>query len=314
MSWLNADESRRAGKATPAPGRSILDTRPAADFVAGHVPGAASIPLEELKARSHELPPSSTPLDIVDDEASRIQAAATILRGRGHDVRALRCSAQSLTQRGPSRMRLWRPNAFLVECLDRISAADDGDRPGRPSCRRALDVACGAGRDAVYLAMRGFDVEAIDILPEAIERAVDLAARHHVTLRARVCDVRQIVLPAGAYDLISVMRFLHRPLWPRLRQALAPGGYLICEAYHMTNLRTGLPPRKRQHLVDSGELVAAMQGLEVLVVADPVKHDGRALSRLLARRPSTSADANRALAAHRDADTAQERPGVAVDL
>jgi SAM-dependent methyltransferase len=274
-----ADEWVGASSALPP----LLDIRPSADFVAGHVPGAASIPLEELAARSHELPPSHEPLRIMDGDATRITAAAEYLARRGRRVLVQTFEAAQLVQTGLSHARLWRPTRFLAESLERIGALDASHAPSGGKSRRAVDVACGAGRDAVHLALQGYLVDAIDILPDALQRVADLAVRNGCHVQTICQDLhRQPTLAAGAYDLIVVVRFLHRPLLAALRRALAPGGWIVYETFHADNRRTGRPPIRADHLVQTGELAGAFAGMHIVVANDAVVCSGRVFSQLLA--------------------------------
>ena len=261
----------------------LLDVRAEADFLAGHLQGAASIPLEELPARTHELPAASAPLRVADADPTRAARAADFLRTRGHPVDLVPWEPLLAVELGRPRAMLWRPNPFLVEALARI----ESQLTGRPSsARRAMDVACGTGRDAVYLAMQGYNVLAIDLLPDALERAADLARRCGVGVHALAMDVeRGPTLPAGQFDLVSVFRFLHRPLFPLLREAVSPGGYLIYETFHDRNLATGRHPQNAAHLLKTGELAEAFAGFDILIARDAVEREGRFFSSLLARKP-----------------------------
>src|SRR4029079_9234257 len=93
----------------------------------------------------------------------------------------------------------------------------------------AADLAAGAGREAVFLALAGFTVEAWDEAPEALARASDHARREGVPLATRIADLeaRSFTLPASSYALVTCFRFLHRPLFPVMAAALAPGGHLV---------------------------------------------------------------------------------------
>jgi SAM-dependent methyltransferase len=154
--------------------------------------------------------------------------------------------------------------------------------------RRALDVACGSGRDAVYLALEGWDVEATDVLPDALGRAEDLARRSGVSIRTFVRDLEcQSMLPQSRYDLVTVFRFLHRGLFPALRDAVASGGFIAYETFHERNRETGRRPCSPQHLLASGELGKAFDGWEILLARDAVEQDGRYYSSLLARKPTS---------------------------
>ena len=258
-----------------------LDVRPEADFLAGHLPGSASIPLEELASRVHELPREQEAIQVVDSDAGRAQRAMTFLRGRGHEISSMDLRADLLTERGPARVRLWRPNEFLLEALSLIGAPDAGN-----PARRALDVACGCGRDAVHLATRGYEVEAIDVLPDALARASDLAARSGVRVTTICCDLeKEPSLSEDRYHLVSVFRFLHRPLLPALARAVAPGGWIVYETFHEKTRRTARRPANPAHLLRTGELQRAFTGFEIAIARDAVERDGRFFSSLVARRP-----------------------------
>jgi len=268
----------------------ILDVRAEASFAAGHAPGAVNIPLEQLAQRVHELPPKGSTVILFDEDSPRLHQAAAALRSRGYPVAEASLSPGDLPEQGPSRAKLWQPNPFLVEALDRIQAMDRiqalgaaGAPPGR-----ALDLACGAGRDAAYLAMRGYQVDAIDVLPDALKRAGDLAARCGVHLNLILQDLkRHPVLPAGGYGLVAVFRFLHRPALPSIGQSVAPGGFIVYETFHWRDPRQGGKPLKPSHALQDGELAAAFDGFEPLIARDGLQRDGRCLCQLLARRKAS---------------------------
>lgn len=256
---------------------ALIDLRPEGEFLAGHFPGAASFPCEELPGRSHELPPSDRPLHVMDLNADRAQKGADWLRRRGHQVDVIPFDPSRLTEAGPGRVRLWQPNPFLVEVMARIGV------PARGA--GALDIACGSGRDAVHLALAGWQVLAIDLLPDALERAHNLARRSGVEIATMQWDLEaDAKLPEGQVDLITVFRYLHRPLFSALREAVRSGGHIVYETFHRRTLETGRPPHNPAHVLESGELARAFDGFEIIIACDGVERDGRYLSSLLARR------------------------------
>jgi tellurite methyltransferase len=257
----------------------LIDVRAQESFVAAHAPGSASIPLEELADRSHELPMQGTALRVMDGDAERARRAAQILQTRGHPVTIVPLDQAALTETGEQYARLWQPNEFLLEALAQIK------QPASASLR-ALDVACGSGRDAVYLALQGYQVEAIDVLPDALAKATDLARRCGVTLTTRVVDLeRDQQLPRERYDPVVVFRYLQRSLFAALADAVKPGGYIIYETFHERNLLTNKKPRNPSHLLKDGELCAAFGGFQILIHRDGVERQGRVFSSLLARKP-----------------------------
>jgi tellurite methyltransferase len=258
---------------------ALLDVRAEADFQIAHAPDAANIPLEQLAASSHELPSASKPLRVTDADPTRAVAASEILARRGHRVEAISLASLDLSATGPATVRLWSPNPFLIEAFHRSTISQGA---------RALDVACGSGRDAVWLALQGMRVDAIDHLPDALQRAESLGRRNRVPINAIQKDVEaDPTLPTG-YDLVCVFRYLHRPLWPAIRNAVTIGGHIIYETFHSRTREAGGRPSSPDHLLETGELAAAFDGFDILISRDAVERDGRYFSSLLARRNAGS--------------------------
>jgi SAM-dependent methyltransferase len=150
---------------------------------------------------------------------------------------------------------------------------------------RALDLASGAGRDAVFLALNGWRSEAWDHDPEALERAIALAEGEGVPLATQVMELVEAELPEspGRWDVIVVVRFLHRPLMPWIERSLAPGGVLVYETFRTGQERYGRPKNPR-FLLEPGELRTAFPALEPEHYEEVEPEGGPVLARLLARR------------------------------
>ena len=158
---------------------------------------------------------------------------------------------------------------------------------------RALDVACGDGRNALYLAQLGYMVDAIDVSDVAID-ALRRATQERglaMTIAPRVVDLEREPLPAGPYDVIVTLNFLQRDLFGPLQDALAPGGLLLYETLgqaHVDELGHDFNPA---FLVAPGELPAAFDRLEVVAHREGVvERSGspRGVASLVARRPLSS--------------------------
>ncbi len=134
-----------------------------------------------------------------------------------------------------------------------------------PAEGEALDVACGRGRHALWLAARGLTVHAVDRSAEAVAALDALARQRGLPVRARVSDLEtpNSDLPRGAFDLIVVVHYLHRPLFPALNDSLAEGGVLIYETFMAGNERFGKPSNPA-FLLQPGELLEAFGGLAVV--------------------------------------------------
>ena len=185
--------------------------------------------------------------------------------------------------RGGSYADRAHPSALLAEWEPRLPRG------------RALDVACGAGRNSLFLASTGRQVDAVDISAEGLERARQAASGGGLRIRWQRADLEadgDAALPAGPYDLVVLVRYVNRALWPGLLERLAPGGVLLCEQ-HVDSMEDVVGPRSAAFRMRPGELLRAATeeppfGLRVLhydegTVTDP---DGRtaALARLVLRR------------------------------
>ena len=153
---------------------------------------------------------------------------------------------------------------------------------------RALDLACGTGRHALRLAEAGHRVTAVDISAVAIDTARAAADERGLAVDWVVADLDSHPLPTGAYQLITVIRYVNRSLWPRLTEALAPGGWLLIE-HHMQTTLDVAGPRSPDFRVAPQELLERFSDLHVLLyeeVLEPADlDDGRyALARIVARK------------------------------
>ncbi|MDY7099874.1 MAG: class I SAM-dependent methyltransferase [Actinomycetota bacterium] len=142
-----------------------------------------------------------------------------------------------------------------------------------------LDVACGLGGAAVWCAMRGLDVVALDVSPIALERAAALADAHQVGHRIDLVrvDLDEGLPPEadGAFDLVVCNRFRDPALYGPLAERLAPGGLLALTVLSVVDREDRTSP----HAAAAGELLDAFGDLEVL------RHDeGDGVASLLARR------------------------------
>ena len=229
----------------------LLDPRPAEEAARRPFLRAVNIPVAELPGRTYELPARRDAVQIADVEPWASAAAAWLeANGRRGRVVAATCG-ESSGELG----RLWEPTAFLAEVLPALEPA------------AALDVACGTGRDAVFMSSQGWDVTAVDILPDALERGAELAHRYAAGIRPIAwvrCDLEEEgVKLAGQYDLITVFRYLHRPLVGQLRDLLRPGGSIICETFTTVHRERHGKPARDAHVLHSGELARLFDGLEV---------------------------------------------------
>jgi len=154
-----------------------------------------------------------------------------------------------------------------------------------PARGKALDVAGGAGRHAVWLARRGLDVTLIDVSDVAITRAERKAEGLGVPLRARRIDLDAPSELAPLYDLVVMIHYLNRERRDELADLLVVGGVLVVAQPTVRNLERHAHP-SRGFLVDEGELEAWVRerGFEVLVAHEGWNVEGRHEAEVIARR------------------------------
>ncbi len=154
-----------------------------------------------------------------------------------------------------------------------------------PARGKALDVAGGAGRHAVWLARRGLDVTLVDVSDVAITRAEAKAANVGVKLRARRVDLDQPLDLAPLYDLVVLVHYLSREQRDAYAHLLVDGGVLVHVQQTVRNLERHARPSRR-FLVEEGELAAWVGelGFETLVHREGWNDDGVHEAAVIARR------------------------------
>jgi SAM-dependent methyltransferase len=144
---------------------------------------------------------------------------------------------------------------------------------------RALDVACGGGRHALYLASHGFQVEAIDRDSEALSRLAATARERHLPdLTVKTVDLERTTeqrpeFPDNTYNVVVVSFYLHRPLFPWIIDALKPHGVLLYETFTIDNYFRHHHPRRWEFCLAHNELLRLTSTLRVLSY-DEGEHDG----------------------------------------
>jgi SAM-dependent methyltransferase len=206
-----------------------------------------------------------------------------------------------------------RPSAFAdaAETWNRRYAGDDllfGTEPNAwlrehagclPSAGHILSVADGEGRNSVWLAHRGFQVDAFDVAHRGVEKARAFAQRQGVSVNFAVADVDGFAWPEAAYDGVAAIfvQFAdpdtRARLFERIVRSLKPGGVLVLQGYTPKQLeyRTGGPPIL-SHLYTRELLASAFSDLQIIElreyeaeVREGQGHSGQsALIGLVARR------------------------------
>lgn len=152
-----------------------------------------------------------------------------------------------------------------------------------PGSGRALDIACGACRNAIYLAQRGLDVIGLDISTVGLRRAREAAERDGVSVNLQLWDLERSLLPEGPFDVIACIHYYQPNLAPAIAEALAPGGLLFVETHTTANLQFSSQPSRR-YLVEPNELMTWFPTLQLSSYRE-LTTDDQAVAQLIARKP-----------------------------
>lgn len=250
------------------PLRKLLDPRPAEPAHNRQILDAVNIPYSELRQRVLELP-SKSELILIADVGEAAVEAIQILQGMGRS-----CRLHDDFEFGdePCPGRLWRPNEFVEANLT--------DR-----CGYALDLGCGSGRDSIYLASAGWQVDAVDRLPDALDRGRALAQRslsNPSCIHFIQADLRKpFTFPKPHYDLVICLFIPKLPFLETLQTRIAPNGILLVEGFTKKHKQQFGKPRGEQflNLEDLRHSLSSVARLEYAEDWHGSRHTGRLIAR-----------------------------------
>ena len=284
-----------------------IDLRPAAAYRRGHRAGSANVPLEDLETRLFELPPPGEWALTLVGAREDLASARAFLGPKGWQADeadiALPSVARSLTAVGNAERGArspFRPNAFLAAALEALTLSGTGALNGANESGLSLDLGCGSGRDAVYLARAlaphtpAWRVRGVDNHGGALVRARSLAERELDEARPDVappdeaspaapdlrCDfVHADLRKAGGLEaavsaappvrLVHGCRWLDLSVLSRLPSLLAPGGVLLWSTFlDPVDGEPLRPPYRRSRRLARGqmaELLGGQHGMRVLL-------------------------------------------------
>jgi SAM-dependent methyltransferase len=148
------------------------------------------------------------------------------------------------------------PNAFMIKMTRRLE-------PGK-----ALDIAMGQGRNAIYLAQNGWQVTGFDISETGISRAQEEAARLGLKLDARVVSGEEFDFGTEQWDLVVLCYIDSRRWLDRIRQSVRPGGAILLEYYHSDTRKQRPMEGNPDKTFDSNELLQLFPGFRILHYED----------------------------------------------
>jgi len=170
----------------------------------------------------------------------------------------------------------FRPARLLVENIGLLPTG------------RVLDLAMGMGRNALYLAKRGFDVEGVDISSEAVRSTLAQAQEARINLSARVADLeRDYCIEKGAYDVIICFNYLQRSLIPHIKDGLRTGGVVLYETFTVDQARFGRP-KNPEYLLKHNELLDLFRDFLCIFYREGIVDGVKAVASIIAKKVQTT--------------------------
>lgn len=168
------------------------------------------------------------------------------------------------------------PNPFLKKHLHLLSKG------------KALDLAAGEGRNAVYLAQHGFEVDAVDISEKGLRKARKLAREKGVKINLFLVDLDPYQIQKERYDLITNFYFLNRRLIPRIKKGIKKGGKVMFETYLLEHRTLGTGgPQQAKYFLKPNELLSLFNDFRILFYREGVFREGgrkKAVASLIAEK------------------------------
>ncbi|MDR4505013.1 MAG: methyltransferase domain-containing protein [Candidatus Scalindua sp.] len=152
---------------------------------------------------------------------------------------------------------------------------------------KALVLAMGEGRNALFLASNGFDVDGCDVSDVAVGKCKVLAQENNIKINAFVADLEEYEIPAGKYDLITCIYYTQRDLIPQIKAGLKKGGMVLFETYSIDQLNYGddAPgPKNPEYLLKHNELLKLFGDFHILYYREGEVAPKKTVARLIAQK------------------------------
>jgi SAM-dependent methyltransferase len=165
-----------------------------------------------------------------------------------------------------------KPAQFLIENIELLPKG------------RVLDLAMGSGRNTIYLAQQGFDVEGVDISPEVVSTALELAQKANVAIRVKITDLEgNYRIEQAAYDVIICFNYLQRSLITQIKDGLREGGVVVYETFIVDQVQFG-EPHNPDYLLKYNELLKMFHDFRCLRYREGIIAGTQAIASILAQK------------------------------
>lgn len=166
------------------------------------------------------------------------------------------------------------PALFLKKQIHRLSRG------------KALDLAMGTGRNSIFLAKHGYEVDGVDFSEVAIEKVNTFAQKESLPIHTKCADLTHFQISEKTYDLIINFYFLERALFPMMEKGLKENGMVLFETYTVEQSRYG-KPRNPDYLLRPNELLKSFHNLYIIYYHERLVQEGdetKAIASMLAKK------------------------------
>lgn len=273
----------------------IIDLRSKEAFQKLHLIDSTWLSLEILPESLNALPASPAAFYLVGDQ-DQIEAASILLDAKGYGVtgslvidsdQAMQDWAQQLPDKvtsGKTSKQLWQPSPLIKELLTMLEQSEL-QLPSHDKRPEVLDIGCGGGRDAIFLAKQRMNVLAIDNENKVLKRAKALAELSGAQVKFKCCDIKKTdCLPQKALDMVLVMRFLNRKKFGYIKQQLQAGGLVVMQTF-VEGVEKFHSPKNPNFILKQGELAKEFADFKIIVDRIDTLNDGRPVNSFIAIKP-----------------------------
>jgi tellurite methyltransferase len=265
----------------------MIDIRSFAEYCKCHIRGASHFPIDSIEERLHELPMSCEALNLFGHTSELIQAVEFLERKKYQVVNVINSTPSlinkikqlGIEEAGAGSRRLWNPSDVVNDFI-KFYATNGANLQG-------LDLACGSGRDSVYMSMNGWEMTSVDYKESALNKLDVFSKSQAQSIVTLLVDLEnnftKLLELKKYYDAVILVRYLHRPLLSQVKQMIKPKGFIVYQTFFQGCEKFGSPKNPR-FILQKGELADVFSDFQVLLDQVVYLHDGRPTNCFIAQK------------------------------
>jgi len=149
---------------------------------------------------------------------------------------------------------------------------------------KVLDIAMGEGRNSLFLASKGFEVDGFEKDPRAIDACQHLALKKNLRVKTQQVDLETATLPSNRYEVVICFFYLQRSLFPQMKSALKKGGVVVYETFLIDqHIRHGTPKHK-EYCFEPNELLDLFEDFRILFYREGFPNEQPICASLVAQK------------------------------